>query len=155
MITFQLEPWSVYYSDPARPGLWLEHYQALTPAHDGQMAMDPDVAVYEALDRAGMLVILTARDGGTLVGYCLVVCKRHLHYSAVCGFEDSYYLTPSARRGTAGIRLISEMLKQLKARGVRRSYWMTKEFASIAALFERLGMKKMDSVYCHSAWETD
>lgn len=154
MITFQVESWRQYYSDPATAELWHEHYQELEPAHQGQMLMGPDVAAYETMDAAGMLVVVCAREAGRLVGYCLALVKRHLHYPTLCGFEDSYFLTRPSRRGTAGIRLIQAMRTELARRGCRRTYWMTKEFASVAAIFERLGMKKMDTVYVDANWES-
>ncbi len=154
MITFQVESWSTYSSDPALAGLWLEHYNELEPAHEGSMEMGPDSELYSALDSAGKLVILVARSAGRMVGYCLVLVKRHPHYRAVCGFEDSYYLTPSARKGMAGVRLIAEMRKLLRQRGIVRCYWMTKKFASIEKIFLRLGMTEMDKVFVDSlgAW---
>ena len=153
MITFQIESWQQYFNDPQRLVLWQEHYEELEQAHSRQMPMAPDEAFYAALDSAGILVILTARQDGILVGYCLAVIKRHPHYNAVCGFEDSYYLTPRARKGSIGYRLLKAMRDELTQRGCCRSYWMTKEFASVEVLFQRLGMKKMDSVYCYSTWE--
>lgn len=147
MITFQVESWDQYYRDPAREGLWREHYNELAQAHGFKEEMSPDIESYAAMDRAGILVILVAREAGRLVGYCTVVVKRHLHYPTLCGFEDSYYLTPAARKGTAGYRLIAEMVKVLRRRGCRKSYWMTKQFASVSVLFKRLGMTLIDEVW--------
>lgn len=148
MITFQLESWRSYYGDPGLGVLWQEHYDELAPAHQGRMEMSPDVAMYQAAEAAGSLVIVTARAEGRLVGYCLAFAKRHPHYNALCGFEDSYFLTRRARRGTAGVKLIKHTLSALARRGCKRTYWMTKEFASIGKIFHRLGMVKMDEVYC-------
>lgn len=147
MITYQLESWDSYYSDPERERLWVEHYSEFSPAHESRMEMGPDVNTYSALDRAGSLMVMTARRAGKLVGYCLVVVRRHIHYSALCGFEDSYFLTKSERNGLAGYKLIAKTLHALKKRGCARAYFMTKEFLNVALLFERLGMSKIDTVY--------
>ena len=147
MITYQLESWAQYYNDPSREALWWEHYNEFSPAHETRMPMAPDLDVYSALDKAGSLMVMTARSQGRLVGYCIVVARRHMHYGALCGFEDAYYLSKEFRQGLAGYKLIKHMLKALERRGVERSYWMTKEFLSIAKLFERLGMVKVDTVY--------
>lgn len=148
MITYQIEGWRQYYSDPGLRQLWLEHYTELGLAHEGRMEMGPDTKTYEALDAQGSLVILTARSAGLLVGYCLAVVKRHPHYPTVCGFEDSYYLTPSFRRGIAGIRLITRMNQELKRRGCVRSYWMSKKFKGLEKIFLWLKMVEMDTVFC-------
>ena len=111
------------------------------------MPCGPDIKVYEALARAGQLDVIVAREAGQMVGYCLVVTRRHIHYAALCAFEDSYFLTRDARRGLAGYVMIRETLDVLRARGVVRAYFMTKEFLSMAKLFERLGGDKVDEVY--------
>lgn len=151
MITFHLESWGQYYGDPRREALWREHYAMLTLAHDNEMEMSPDVASYLAMEQAGQLQILVAREAGVMVGYSLFLTRRHLHYSALCGFEDSYFLTRRCRKGLAGYRLIAATLDALWSRGCVRAYFMTKEFASIATLLERLGGTKMDQVYCFKA----
>lgn len=148
IITYQLENWASYSRDPALQSLWMEHYNELGEAHESKMEMGPDSQTYAALDAQGSLVILTARSAGTLIGYCLAVIKRHPHYPTVCGFEDSYYLTPRARRGMAGIRLITRMNAELKRRGAKRVYWMSKKFMALEKIFLWLKMKEMDTVFC-------
>jgi GNAT superfamily N-acetyltransferase len=146
-ITFHSESWDQYYNDPDREALWIEHYSEFVPAHEGKMAMGPDVAAYSALAASGALEIVVARKAGRMIGYCLVVVRRHIHYSSLCAFEDSYFVTKPERLGSVGTRLIKRALEVCKARGCVRAYWMTKEFNSIAKLFERLGMEKIDSVF--------
>lgn len=145
--TYQLESWPQYYNDPQRALLWAEHYAEFLPAHEARMPMGPDLTVYEALASSGALLVMTARQAGLLVGYCIVMCRRHIHYSALCGFEDSYFVTKESRKGMVGYKLFKATLAALKRRGVVRAYFMTKEFNSVASLFERLGMSKIDSVY--------
>lgn len=147
-ITFQLESWDAFYSDPDLFTLWNEHYQELDEAHQYKMEMGPDVRTYKVLDAQGSLLVLTARSAGRLVGYCLAVVKRHPHYPTLCGFEDSYYLTPAHRRGMAGVRLISRMNAELRRRGCQRAYWMSKKFKKLEKLFLFLKMTEMDSVFC-------
>lgn len=142
-ITFQAESWLRYYHDPQRLRLWLEEYQEV----GSSLPFGPNLEAYEALERSGALLIITARRDGELIGYCLAAIHRHLHYEAVCGFEDSYYLTPAERRGTSGYKLLAETLKAMKRRGCREGYIQTRDSPSIAPLLERLGMKKLYSTY--------
>lgn len=149
MITIQIESWQQYYSDPDREALWKEHYDVLELAHEGRMEMGPDVESYAALDRAGFLMVLVAREAGKMIGYCLVVLRRHLHYKAFCAFEDSYFVSRKARQGLSrvGYDLIKTTLLACHRRGAVRGYFMTKEFASIARMLEHFGMERSDSVY--------
>lgn len=151
MITFQLEPWGQYYGDPSREALWREHYEFLAQAHGHEMEMSPDVASYMAMEQAGQLQIMVARESGVMVGYSLFLIRRHLHYSALCAFEDSYFLTTRLHRGGNGRGLIAATLAAIWARGCVRAYFMTKEFANVGKLFERLGGVKTDEVYCFLA----
>ncbi len=146
-ITFHSETWDQYFNDPDRLSLWQEHYAEFEPAHEGKMPMGPDHKAYKALSNAGALEIIVARKSGQMIGYCLVVIRRHIHYAALCAFEDSYFVTKAERLGSVGTRLIKRALEVCKARGCVRAYWMTKEFNSIEILFKRLGMEKIDSVF--------
>lgn len=146
MITYQLENWNSYY--PECLPLWREHYAEFEPFHKNQMAMAPEVETYKRLDQLGMLQVIVARDAGKMVGYCLTVIRPHIHYcGTLCGFEDSYFLTNSLRQGLAGYKLLAAAVKAAKSRGVKRVYFMTKEFISVEKLLKRLGMEKCDSVY--------
>lgn len=153
MITFHQENWRNYYYDREREALWQEHYNEFWEVHQGRMSMDPDRTFYEGLDRQGMLEVIIARKLGRMVGYCLMVIKRHNHYGALCAFEDSYFLTASERRGGAGFRLISKSVEVARHRGAVRGYWMTKALEgenappSVDRIFEKLGMTRMDTVW--------
>lgn len=147
MLTYQLEPWAQYYADVQE--LWAVHYAEFEPFHQGRMPMAPDVDLYAALERAGQLMVLVVRNAGVVVGYSLMVVKPHPHYRyTLCGFEDSYYLHPDFRKGFAGIRLVRETLKHVRARGAKMVYIYTKDFASKAKLLKFCGMTKCDEVYC-------
>lgn len=146
-ITCSLESWSQYLNDPDRAILWREHYEELSPAHEFRMVQGPDLSVYAALDAAGALQITVARRAGRMIGYCLVVIRRHIHYTALCAFEDAYFVSAPERRGLVGYRLLHKAIGFARARGAVRAYFMTKEFASIERLLTRMGMVKSDSVF--------
>lgn len=149
MITYTVEHWNRYY--PECLPLWKEHYAEFEQAHKRRMKMAPDVETFENLDLRGQLQILVARDDGKMIGYCLVVIKPHIHYcNSICGFEDSYYLSKSYRKGMTGVKLLKKSIEHLRARGVEKVFFMTKEFISIAKILEYLGMEKTDEVY--SLW---
>lgn len=113
--------------------------------------MKPDVKMYQTLENADMLQIVTARDHGRLVGYMLFTVHPHGHYAdTLCGFEDSYYLLQSHRRGWNGIRLIKESIALLKQRGVQRIFIHTKKSLDKGRLLNFLGMTHTDEIF--SKW---
>lgn len=147
MITYEIEDWESYFRDCQE--LWREHYDEIA-LRKAQKPMSPDVPYFRFLDASGALQILTARNAGRMVGYCLVVVRRHTHYETLCGFEDSYFLSASERKGTAGIRLITNSLYHLRKRGVQEVFFMTKTHKNLSKLFERLGFAHSDEVF--SKW---
>ncbi len=146
-ITYQLESWSDYYKDCQ--ALWVEHYDEIARDKD-KMPMAPDVETYKFLESRGQLQILTVRKDGKMIGYQLTIIKPHLHYSTLCGFEDSYFLSKSERKGMAGVRLITQAIKHMEKRGVEKIFFMTKAFLDRGRIFEYLGFTKCDIVY--SKW---
>lgn len=145
-ISFYLENWEAYSADPALLGLWKEHYEEI--AADKRMPMGPDEEFYRSAELGGQLQITTVRDQGALVGYCLMLVRPHPHYRTVlCGFEDSYFLTKSARRGLVAVKMFRYTNAALAARGVRKVFYMTKLAHDMAKLFEHLGGKESDRVF--------
>ncbi|HEY2417117.1 MAG TPA: GNAT family N-acetyltransferase, partial [Steroidobacteraceae bacterium] len=140
--------WATYYRD-CEP-LWPEHYTEIAVDKD-RMPMRPDVATYQALDAAGRLQIVVARDDGRMVGYVLSVIRPHLHYADVlCGYEDAYFLTQSRRRGMVGVKLLREAVRYMQSVGVQKAFFMTKVSLNMGPIFERMGFTMTDVVY--SKW---
>lgn len=147
LVTFHVETWDSYY--PACVPVWDEHYAEFAPFHAYKMGGGPDAEMYAALEQAGKLLVCVARSAGKVVGYALIIIRKHLHYKdTLCGFEDSYYLLPEFRKGLTGYLLIKFALQKLRERGVRKTYWMTKQFKPVTGLLLRFGMKQCDTVFC-------
>lgn len=149
-ITYQLESWTDYYRDCQ--ALWIEHYDEIATNKD-KMPMQPDIETFMEMERQGKLQILVARIAGCMIGYQVSIIARHLHYSVLCGYEDSYFLTKKHRKGFAGIRLIKEAIRHMKNRGVKKIFFHTKAFADKGRLFDFLGFSKSDILY--SKWIGD
>lgn len=149
MISLAVESWDTYYADAALPGLWAEHFAELGP-QQGYSAPAPDVPYFKALDSMGMLQIVVARKRGVMIGYSLMVVKRHPHYTVLCGFEDAYFLASAERKGMAGVRLLLSTLHHLRKRGAKKAFFMTKKLADMSRLFKRLGFEHTDEVF--SLW---
>ena len=82
----------------------LPDLQEIWPRHYAEVSSYPGIELNPGLDRflmaeeRGMLVLVTARDDGKLVGYALDFVMPHLHYAqitvAAC---DLYYILPEYR----------------------------------------------------------
>ena len=152
MITYREIGWSEFY--PQCVPLWREHYEEFWQSHQGKMAMAPNIEAYDALNKHNELQIMGAFDGDKLIGYCLIVIRPHMHYcGTLVGMEDAYYLSKSYRKGLTGVRLLSKSIQPLKSKGVKKVFFFTKDFISIARILEYLGMERTDTVY--SMWLED
>ncbi|MDE2097086.1 MAG: GNAT family N-acetyltransferase [Patescibacteria group bacterium] len=75
-------------------------------SHRDVLKFRPDHMKYIAASNAGQLVIITARDGGKLVGYLFLVVMEHLRdrERRVMG-EDIFYVDPAYRRRLIGPKM--------------------------------------------------
>lgn len=148
MITFHNVSWEEYFADPALWSLWSEHYAEFEFTHEHKLLFGPYIKGYEALWAAGQLEIIVARKDSVMIGYCLMNVRRHMHYDAICGFEDSLFLTKPERRGGIGLKLIEKATEACCKRGCKRIYFTTKAALSFAPLLEKLGFSLEFLGYC-------
>lgn len=144
-VSFAVEPLAEVYPEAAAlTGLhWLE----IAPYQD-LLFVNPDMELYLATEKAGRLLVITARAGAELVGYLLLQVHRHPHYKHVlCATEDMKYLRPDYRRGMTGARLIRFAESQAKERGCRMITQRSKAKSGHGALYRRLGYELMDETY--------
>ncbi len=87
--------------------------------------LNPDWDKYESLDRASLLVIMTAREEGVLIGYNVFIVHQSMHYKNLkAANQDLIYIAPERRGfGTYFIHWSEGILKEL---GVDRVYYHTK-----------------------------
>lgn len=85
--------------------------------HDA--APDLDVEKYLSFERAGILIVVTARDAGILVGYAPAVVFPQLQNRGVLAAQiDGVWLASSHRRPRVLPRMIHFLEASLRARGV-------------------------------------
>ena len=96
-------------------------------AHDrDQINLDPDWDGYLQDEREHRLLAWSARRGGKLVGYNAFFTVRPRHYRAnLFAINDVIYLKPG-ERGAAGVQLIIEVEKALKALGAAKVFYHVK-----------------------------
>ncbi len=116
-----------------------EHWLEIANFKDS-IPLDPDWAKYQAMEAAGMLVIITMRRGGKLVGYSIFMLLNHPHYqSTLFAMNDILYLVPAERRGLTGIRLIKESERILMKMNVKKITWHLKPQHDFSPILKRMG----------------
>lgn len=82
------------------------HWMETEPNQD-TIKLDPDWKEYAKLDAAGILHIFTAREGGLLIGYCVVMISASMHHKGhIFADTDVIYINPKHRKGRLGSDLI-------------------------------------------------
>lgn len=142
----QTEPWDKFFN--SGQGLFALHREEVTQDKD-LMVLAPDVDYYTRAEKAGRLLIVTARHAGVLVGYVLWHLHPHPHYKNVLTAQDDvHYLHPAYRRGMTGYLLLKKAIAILPTFGVQ--YWYVREKIGHEhpAMMRRLGLKPLDVTYC-------
>lgn len=129
------------------PDLFVMHWQEIALDHS-VIPLAPDWQKYINLERSNQLHIVAARDNGVLVGYFFTIVLTHLHYcTTVMAWSDIMFLRPEYRRGFAGIRLVKEAEKMVRALGAKRLYIMCKVYHDIEGLLARLGYRWVEKIF--------
>lgn len=126
------------------------HYRELALNQDS-VPLDPQYETYIERERAGMLLFVTLRDAGELVGYFLGFIAPGLHYkTCLTCTMDIFYVRADKRTGSAGVRLFRFVEAELRRRGVQRWFMGSKIHADASALFKRIGAAPVETYY--SKW---
>lgn len=138
MITYQLE--SVTSIRLEGKALLWEHYDEVALYRDA-IPLDPDWGKYEYMEQESSLVAVGARDDGRLIGYSVFFLNWHIHYKrSLYAANDVLFLEKAYRtKSSAGIRLIKESEKMLRARGVERILFHVKLDHDFRKILHRLG----------------
>lgn len=113
-----------------------------------KIKLNPDWDSYENLEMNDSLKIFTARDGGELVGYFVVLVGRSLHYKDhIFAENDILYLHQDYRKGYTGIKLIRFAEKCLKEDGVSILKVNTKVHQPFDSLMSFLKFNLIERVY--------
>jgi len=145
MLTAAAEPFAPFLEEvkPLLPHHWEE--LALNKEH---VPLSPQYDEYLARDAKGMVMVVTLRDAGELVGYFVGFVAPGLHYSTCLTLHlDIFWVRPDKRDGTAGLKLFKAVEAEAKRRGVRRMFVGSKVHKDASRLFEALGYKPVETVY--------
>lgn len=102
---------------------------------------------YFALESSGHLKFFTARDGGVLVGYAVVITVSPLTTKgSLVAVVDSLYVAKS-HRGRTGHRLLRFVETCMKEDGVYRIMASSSAKNPIGTFLERLGYREIETKY--------
>lgn len=94
------------------------HWQDLALYKD-RMPLCPRVEIYEKMERAGELLMLTARTDGRLIGYFIGCIAPALHYATtIHGQTDIVYVHPEVRGRGIVLKLFLAAEEAMRARKV-------------------------------------
>ncbi len=124
-----------------------EHWE-LIALNKGSIKLNPDWEQYAALDASGIMKVFTARDNGALVGYFILLVNNSLHYKdhvfAVC---DIIFVTPEARKGATGYKLLKYAENWCKKNNVSLLNINTKVHMPFDSLLEKTGYNLIERLY--------
>jgi L-amino acid N-acyltransferase YncA len=130
-----------------------DHYEELALDKD-KVPLNVDWDRYMRLYEAGVLLFVSLRDEGKLVGYFIGFVMPHLHYvDCVTCAMDIYFVHPSVRGRFGGLRLLRQVERILRANGVHRWTMGSKNHAPSDRLFAAMGFKPIETY--HSKWLGD
>lgn len=108
-----------------------------------------DEEAYRQAEKALRLLIMTAREGGELVGYATFFVASHMHHKKhMVAYSDMIYVQIGRRRGTRiGLELIEESEKELWKFGVDRIIWGVKSAIDWSPILTRKGYILEERLY--------
>lgn len=146
----EIEHWETFFPDCL--ALLAEHSAELSGKND-KAPFDLNAEAFSAMDKADVLQIVSARDNGVLIGYCMFDIGFSLESkNLLCGTLRPFFVKKECR-GTLGIKLFLKSVDALKERGVRQIYvhhYLTSNSKKLQKFFQRIGAKPVQHEY--SLW---
>ena len=93
-------------------------HQASTKSYRRHEPFNPDKTRYIQYNAIGFFHLVTARDGGKLVGYFGVYVTDSMHSQLKMATEDTFYIHPDYRQGRTALRVIRYVENYLHLLGV-------------------------------------
>lgn len=107
--------------------------------------LDVDWDRYIELDDLSVLILITARNDGELIGYFMAFVTSHLHHKTVkmCA-SDVFYIREEYRGGGAGRELLGAAISEMRDMGVVRMVLTHKTAHNLTPLFAQLGFSPFE-----------
>ncbi len=112
------------------------------------LKLNPDWDVYEAIDRAGLLGVYTVRKQDSLIGYLVVVVRKHPHYKDhIFASNDILFIDKEHRKGLVGYFLVKYVVEDLKKLGASVLMFNTTVDKPYDPILNRLGFEPAEKLY--------
>lgn len=145
MITYQIDTAERILTEGIH--LFIEHYKDIALYQD-KIQLNPDVVRYMALEESGVLIPISVREDGALIGYSVTILLPSLHYKEhTYAMNDVIFISKEHRKGTVGIKLIKYTEKILKEKGISVYCINSKVHAPFFKVLERLGFTDSEHQY--------
>lgn len=123
-----------------------EHFN--TAIQDANYKLEPQWAMYNAMQLAGNMIAYTVRDKSELVGYASVYIFNSLYAKDRKEAQyDMIYVKPEYRRAKIGANFIRYIEKELTKSGVKQISIGSLRHQPFDNLLEWLGYKSAEVVY--------
>lgn len=124
-------------------GLFAEHLRELD---GGELELNSRLC--EAMDNAGVLLMVVAREQQKIVGYCIWTIGETLEHRGELAAElKPWYVVPEKRGGALALKLLRRSLEELRTRKVTRvllHHWGNEK---LGELFVHLGARPLEWVF--------
>jgi len=146
------EPFTLALADEIAP-LGQESWDECTIIKDSSCSfhnqrgfqIQPDIPQYLVLAASDMLLAMTLRDKGRLVGYALCIFYRSLHHQPIrCANVDTFFIQPGHRAYMRSF--IGTMEDQFREREVVQIGWPTSPKGKLFDILQLLGYAPDDVI---------
>jgi predicted GNAT superfamily acetyltransferase len=115
------------------------HWRECSTDHE-EVPFDPDWLLGYAMERCGQLACFGLFSDGGLVGYSVFEVSPRLHFKSTrYAFNTGLYVKPECRRGNAGLKLLVESEKYLRAMGVKKIEFTIPNGSALNAILAKSG----------------
>ena len=147
-LTISEEPFATAWADSAE--LRLEHEAEIGGTVRDGVPLKPNLAMFDALEAAGALLVMTVRSGNKrMCGYAVSIITPAMENAEhVQGYLTALFVDRDTRG--LGPRLVRASVDALRARGVREVILRAGVRGSgpkAGALYQRMGARPLGSVF--------
>lgn len=133
-------------ANPLYEGLWHEYRDEAAYTAE---RLEPDFEHYKALEASGCFDITGVfDDDGSLIGFFTLILSRLPHFKAqLLASTETLFLSKSARKGSAGVRVIRQVQKRARELGASSLLVGTQAGSRGEKLCEALGFVRQNVVW--------
>ena len=126
----------------------LEKHWELVALNQGKIKLNPNWEEYARLDASGVLRVFTARENNELVGYCVLVVSRSIHYKDhIFANNDVTFVLPDHRAGATGYHLIKYAEDYCRENDISLMNINTKVHVPFDKLLVGMGFDLIERIY--------